>query len=187
MTTAPDREIFEKAKSLRSEYVVMAKGVIRERKSKNPALPTGNIELYVNDLRVLSAAETTPFEIRDEVPVREDLALTYRYLELRKPSLTNNLITRHRIVKCARDYFDSQNFLEIETPMLCRSTPEGARDYLVPSRGAAGQVLLPAPVPPAVQAAADDSRYGPLHADRKVFQGRGPPGRPAAGVHPDRP
>ncbi len=129
-----DREIFEKAKSLRSEYVVMAKGVIRERKSKNPALPTGNIELYVNDLRVLSAAETTPFEIRDEVPVREDLALTYRYLELRKPSLTNNLITRHRIVKCARDYFDSQNFLEIETPMLCRSTPEGARDYLVPSR-----------------------------------------------------
>ncbi len=129
-----DREIFEKAKSLRSEAVVMAGGVIRERSSKNPNLPTGNIELFVTELKILSFAKTTPFEIRDEINVRDDLALKYRYLDLRRPELSKNMLMRHKIVKCARDYYDSENFIEIETPILIRSTPEGARDYLVPSR-----------------------------------------------------
>lgn len=129
-----DRAVFEKAKELRGEFPVVAKGVLRERSSKNPNLPTGDVEIFVTDLRVLSGAKTPPFEIRDDVSVREELALTYRYLELRRPSLTNNIVLRHKIVKVTRDYFDEQRFLEIETPMLVRSTPEGARDYLVPSR-----------------------------------------------------
>ncbi len=129
-----DREVFEKAKALRSEAVVMAGGVLRERSSKNPNLPTGNIELFVTELKILSFAKTTPFEIRDEINVRDELALKYRYLDLRRSDLSNSLVMRHKIVKCARDYYDEENFVEIETPILIRSTPEGARDYLVPSR-----------------------------------------------------
>ena len=129
-----DRKDFDKAKRLSSESVVMAKGVLRERSSKNPELPTGGIELVVNELRVLSLGATPPFEIRDSVPVREELALKYRYLDLRRPSLNNSIVARHRIVKVTRDYFDANQFVEIETPMLIRSTPEGARDYIVPSR-----------------------------------------------------
>ncbi len=129
-----DRALFEKAKTLRSEYPVIAKGTVRERSSKTDKIATGALELFVTELRILSGAETTPFEIRDEVPVREDLALTYRYLELRRPSLTEAIVLRHKITKCARDYFNENHFLEIETPFLIRSTPEGARDYLVPSR-----------------------------------------------------
>ncbi|MBR2807382.1 MAG: aspartate--tRNA ligase [Oscillospiraceae bacterium] len=130
-----DPEVFRKAEQLKSETVIMAKGVLRERSSKNKDIPTGDIELFVTDLRILNApTEMLPFEIRDEVPVRDELSLKYRYLELRKPSMTRNLVMRHKIVKCTRDYFDSQHFLEIETPMLIKSTPEGARDYIVPSR-----------------------------------------------------
>ncbi len=129
-----DPAVFEKAKSLRGEYVVMAKGTLRERASKNPDLPTGDFELFVSELLILSQAQTPPFEIRDDVNVRDDLALTYRYLDLRRPVLQNTIQLRHRIVKCARDYFDENHFTEIETPIMIRSTPEGARDYLVPSR-----------------------------------------------------
>ena len=127
-------DIFEKAKQLRSEYVVMATGTLRERKSKNPELPTGDFELEVTDLLMLSKAQTAPFELREGISVRDELALTYRYLDLRRAPLTEALAFRHRVVKCARDFFDENNFLEVETPMLIRSTPEGARDYLVPSR-----------------------------------------------------
>ncbi len=129
-----DAALVEKAKTLKSESTVMAQGVIRERSSKNKEIPTGDIEIFVTDLRILNIAETPPFEIREEVSVRDDLALQYRYLQLRLPSLTEAIVMRHKIVKCARDYFDEQKFVEIETPMLIKSTPEGARDYLVPSR-----------------------------------------------------
>ncbi|HCC34919.1 MAG TPA: aspartate--tRNA ligase [Ruminococcaceae bacterium] len=129
-----DREIFSKAFQIRSEYVLMAKGKIRERSSVNPELPTGEIELFVDELRVLSQAETPPFEILPDSGVKEDLRLKYRFLDLRRPDLQGALITRHKITKCARDYFDRQGFIDIETPMLIKSTPEGARDYLVPSR-----------------------------------------------------
>ncbi len=128
------RDLFEKAKTVHSEYTVIAKGFIRERSSKTDKIATGDLEIEVNELHILSGANVTPFEIRDEITVRDDLALTYRYLDLRRPSLTNNIVMRSRISKCARDYFEENHFVDIETPTLIKSTPEGARDYLVPSR-----------------------------------------------------
>lgn len=131
-TTA--RDVFEKAASCHSEYVLMAKGVVRERESKNAAIATGNIEIFVDDLRVLAKAQTPPFEITDETNVNEELRLKYRYLDLRRKPLQENIMMRSKIAKCARDYFADNGFIEIETPMMMKSTPEGARDYLVPSR-----------------------------------------------------
>lgn len=128
------KDIFDKASQLRSEYVIAANGIVRERSSKNADIPTGDIEIEVTDLRILSSAQTPPFEISDDCNAREELRLRYRYLDLRRPELQNNLLMRHKIVKAARDYYDSQGFIEIETPVLIKSTPEGARDYLVPSR-----------------------------------------------------
>lgn len=129
-----DREIFEKASSCRSEYVLMAKGVVRERESKNADIKTGNIEIYVTDLRILAKAQTPPFEIVDNSNTNEELRLKYRYLDLRRRPLQQNIIMRSKIAKTARDYFCENGFIEIETPMMIKSTPEGARDYLVPSR-----------------------------------------------------
>ena len=129
-----ERALFEKAKGVRSEYTLIAKGVLRERSSKTDKIETGSLEIEVSELRILSGAEVAPFEIRDEISVRDDLALTYRYLDLRRPSLTKNIVMRSKITKSARDYFDANHFVDIETPTLIKSTPEGARDYLVPSR-----------------------------------------------------
>ncbi len=129
-----DRIIFEKASRCRSEFVLMARGEIKPRESVNKEIKTGGVEIIVSDLRVLSKAETPPFEVANSDNVKDELKLKYRYLDLRNPHLQQNLITRHKIAKVARDYFYENNFLEIETPMMIRSTPEGARDYLVPSR-----------------------------------------------------
>lgn len=129
-----DRAIFEKAFSVRSEYVLMAQGMVRKRSSVNPDLPTGEIEIEVKELKVLGRAETPPFEILDDTSVKEELRLKYRYLDLRRPTLQNNLLLRHKVTKATRDFFDKEGFLELETPTLIKSTPEGARDYLVPSR-----------------------------------------------------
>ena len=129
-----DREIFEKAFSLRSEFVIMAKGTVRERSSKNMDIPTGEIEIFVTDLRILGKSETPPFEIIENCQTSELTRLKYRYLDLRRPDLQKNILMRHRITKITRDYFDENGFIEIETPMLIKSTPEGARDFLVPSR-----------------------------------------------------
>ncbi len=129
-----DKEIFDKAFSARSEFVLMAKGVVRERSSKNTEIPTGEIEIDVTDLRVLGKSETPPFEIVENCQTSELTRLKYRYLDLRRPDLQRNIIMRHKICKITRDYFDENGFVEIETPILIRSTPEGARDFLVPSR-----------------------------------------------------
>ena len=129
-----DREVFEKAAKCRSEFVLMAKGQVRERESKNKEIKTGDWEIYVTDLRILAKAETTPFEITDKTNVNEELRLKYRYLDLRRSVLQENIIKRSKIAKSARDYFYENGFIEIETPMMIKSTPEGARDYLVPSR-----------------------------------------------------
>ncbi len=129
-----DKEIFEKAASCHSEYVLMAKGVVRERESKNDTLKTGNIEIFVDDLRILAKAQTPPFEITDKTNVNEELRLKYRYLDLRRGPLQENIIKRSKIAKSARDYFEENGFIEIETPMMIKSTPEGARDYIIPSR-----------------------------------------------------
>lgn len=129
-----DKAVFEKASSARSEYVLAARGVVRERSSKNKDIPTGDIEVEVRELRILAKSETTPFEIVENCQTSELTRLKYRYLDLRRPDLQRNILMRHKITKITRDYFDENGFIEIETPMLMRSTPEGARDFLVPSR-----------------------------------------------------
>lgn len=129
-----DRGLFEKAFQTRGEYVVMAKGTVRLRSAVNKEIPTGEVEIEVADYRVLAEAQTPPFEILENSPVKEDLRLSYRYLDLRRPDMQAAIIARHKIVKCARDYYDENGFIEVETPILIKSTPEGARDYLVPSR-----------------------------------------------------
>ncbi|HBT91034.1 MAG TPA: aspartate--tRNA ligase [Ruminococcaceae bacterium] len=129
-----DRAVFQKAAGVRAEYVLAARGTVRERSAKNADLPTGDVEIAVTELRILAESETPPFAVERESGVKEDLRLKYRYLDLRRPDLQENLVKRHKIVKAAHDYFDRNGFLEIETPDLIKSTPEGARDYLVPSR-----------------------------------------------------
>ena len=134
-----DREVFAKAQQVKSEFVLMAKGMVRPRESVNEKLKTGKIEVAVTDLRILAKAETTPFEVTNSDKVNDELKLKYRYLDLRNPKLQKNIIMRHQIAKSAREYFYDNGFLEIETPMMMKSTPEGARDYLVPSRIHAGK------------------------------------------------
>ena len=129
-----EKEVFEKAQKLRSEFVIAAKGVVRERSSKTNKVATGDVEIVADDLRILAEADTTPFEILDNVNVNDTLRLKYRYLDLRRPSLQKNLIVRNEIAKATRAYLDKLGFIEVETPVLGKSTPEGARDYLVPSR-----------------------------------------------------
>ena len=129
-----DKTIFEKASTLRSEFVAMAEGKVRMRSSINHDIPTGEIEIEVTELKILGTAQTPPFEILDDTAANEELRLKYRYLDLRRASLQKNLMMRHKITKVTRDYFDENGFLELETPTLIKSTPEGARDYLVPSR-----------------------------------------------------
>ncbi len=133
-TDITDKETFEKAFACRSEFVLAAKGIVRERSSKNNEISTGDIEIEVTDLRVLSKAQTPPFEILDNTDTNEELRLKHRYLDLRRAPLQKNIIMRSKIAKVSRDYFYENGFVEIETPMMIKSTPEGARDYLVPSR-----------------------------------------------------
>lgn len=130
------REIFEKAEKIRSEYVLAATGTVVKRapETVNPKIATGEVEVVVSELRLLSTSETPPVYIEEDSDVNEMVRLKYRYLDLRRPDMQRNLMLRHRVAKIARDYYDSWGFLEIETPMLTKSTPEGARDYLVPSR-----------------------------------------------------
>ena len=131
-----EKEIFDKAFGIRAEYVLAAHGVVRPRGegAVNPNLPTGAVEIFVTELKILSAAQTPPFEVSDSKKVNDETALKYRYLDLRRPSLQRNIMMRHQIAKVAREYYYENGFLEIETPMMIKSTPEGARDYLVPSR-----------------------------------------------------
>ncbi len=127
---------FHKAESLRSEFVIAVRGNVRARSEDtvNPKMETGTIEIVCSELRILNKAKTPPFYIQDDLDVDEMLRLKYRYLDLRRPEMQKNIMLRHRVAKIMRDYFDRLGFLEIETPMLCKSTPEGARDFLVPSR-----------------------------------------------------
>ncbi len=131
-----DRAVFEKAEQLKSEYVIAVEGTVllRTPENINPQMQTGEIEVFVTELRILNCAETTPFYIEEDIDTNDALRLKYRYLDLRRPDMQRNMMLRHRVTKLARDYFDKNGFLELETPMLTKSTPEGARDYLVPSR-----------------------------------------------------
>ena len=131
-----DKEIFDRAFGIRAEYVLCAKGVVRRRGEGaiNKNLPTGEVEIAVDELRILSSSETPPFEIVENSNVNAELRLRHRYLDLRRPDMQKNIIARSRISKIARDYYAENGFIDIETPNLCKPTPEGARDYLVPSR-----------------------------------------------------
>jgi aspartyl-tRNA synthetase len=131
-----DKDVFEKAETIRGEYVLAVTGEIelRDKETINPNIPTGEIELLVKSLRILSKAKTPPFYIEEDTDVNEAKRLKYRYIDLRRPDMQNTLMLRHKIAKTARDYYDENGFFEIETPVLTKSTPEGARDYLVPSR-----------------------------------------------------
>jgi len=134
ITPESSEEIQKKASGIRSEYVLAVKGKVQKRSAPNDKMPTGMIEVLLDELRIVSESETPPFYIEDDNTANETLRLKYRYLDLRRPVMQRNLILRHKIAKSARDYFDDNGFTEIETPMLGKSTPEGARDYLVPSR-----------------------------------------------------
>ena len=127
-------EAFAKAEKLGSEYVVAVKGKVAERSSKNPNMPTGDIEVFATELKVLNKSETPPIYIKDDDNVSEELRLKYRYLDLRKPSMQKTLMLRSKVANIVRNYLSQNNFFEIETPFLIKPTPEGARDYLVPSR-----------------------------------------------------
>lgn len=131
-----DADAFHCAEQIRSEYVIAVKGDVRLRPedTENPNLITGKMEIYARELEVLNASKTPPFYIEDNIDVDENLRLRYRYLDLRRPEMKKNLMLRHKVVKSMRDYLDERGFLEIETPILTKSSPEGARDYLVPSR-----------------------------------------------------
>ncbi len=133
---ATDKDVFEKSEHLKSEYVIAVKGKVIKRtpENVNKDMATGEIEVFVTELRVLNISETPPFYIEENIDTNDALRLKYRYLDLRRPDMQRNMILRHKVAKIARDYFDENGFLEIETPMLTKSTPEGARDYLVPSR-----------------------------------------------------
>ncbi|MCF6461362.1 aspartate--tRNA ligase [Clostridium sp. Cult3] len=128
------KEIFNKAAKVRSEFVLAVRGKVRKRESINKEIPTGEIEVLAEELRILDTADTPPIYIKDDDNVSETMRLKHRYLDLRKPSMQNNLKMRHKTAKLVRDFLDENHFVEIETPMLTKPTPEGARDYLVPSR-----------------------------------------------------
>ena len=131
-----NREVHKLSEKLRPEFVIRAHGLVEKRPegTQNPKIPTGEIEVRTGKLEILNPSETPPFEILDDTDVSEELRLKYRFLDLRRPLMFNRLRDRHRITKIVRDYFDELGFVEVETPMLTKSTPEGARDYLVPSR-----------------------------------------------------
>lgn len=131
-----DKELFNKAKDLKSEFVVCVEGIVQKRPkgTENAKMPTGQIEIHILHLEILNESETPPFEIEDNIDLTEENRLKYRYLDLRRPKLTSNILLRYKVCKIARDILDNLNFIEIETPILTKSTPEGARDYLVPSR-----------------------------------------------------
>lgn len=131
-----DGEVFKKAERVRSEYVLAVRGKVAKRTKENinPDMKTGEIEVMAEEIRILNESETPPFYIEEGIDTNDALRLKYRYLDLRRPDMQRNMVMRHRVAKIARDYFDEQGFMELETPILTKSTPEGARDYLVPSR-----------------------------------------------------
>ena len=177
------------AERLRPEHVLTAAGEVvrREERNVNPNLKTGEIEISVSEAEHLAESLTPPFAIDEDGQVDEMIRLRHRMLDLRRQGMQEAMILRHTVNRSIRDYLNANDFLEIETPILTRSTPEGARDFLVPSRLSLGRVLRAAAVPAAVQAAPDDERLRALLPDRPLLPRRGPARRPPARVHPARP
>jgi aspartyl-tRNA synthetase len=159
----------EQARKLGREYVIQVKGEVVERFSKNKALSTGEIEIQVSEIHILNASKTPPFTIEDLSDGGDDLRMQYRYLDLRRNPNQRNIIFRHQLAIEIRNYLNNINFLEIETPFLIRSTPEGARDFVVPSRMNEGQVLCLAAITAKFQTIINDSRHGPLFPNRSLL------------------
>lgn len=134
-----DKQAFEKASKIGGEYVISISGIVRERSSKNSNIPTGDIEIFANSIDILNEANTPPIYIKDDDDVSENLRLKYRYLDLRKPKMQKNFILRHKVTQIVRNFLSQEGFIDVETPMLTKPTPEGARDYLVPSRVSNGK------------------------------------------------
>ena len=135
LTFNPDNEkAYTIAKELKNEYVISATGKVQKRSSTNPKMKTGEIEVLVDEIQILNKSEVPPFVIGGDITANEDLRLKYRYLDMRNENLSNNFVLRNEVTQVVHNYFHNQGFLEIETPILMKSTPEGARDYLVPSR-----------------------------------------------------
>ena len=171
-------EAFAKAEKMRSEFVIAVVGKVEKRSGAvNENLKTGEIEIRAAQVRVLSESETPPFPVEADSKTKEEIRLKYRYLDLRRPDIQEKLMLRSKIVSEMRDFMAKEGFLEIETPILCKSTPEGARDYLV-------QFLCAAPVAAALQAASDVLRVRSVFPDCEMFPGRGSAGGQAAGVYP---
>ena len=182
-------ESFELAHKLRAEDVLSAAGSVvrRSEETVNPELPTGEFELSVVAAELLADAETPPFQVEGfSGEVGEDARLRHRYLDLRREPMREALVLRHRVTAAMREFLDREGFLDVETPVLTRSTPEGARDFLVPSRAPARLLLRAAAVAAAVQAAADGRRLRALLPDRPLLPRRGPARRPPARLHPAR-
>ena len=164
-----DASLCEQANHLGREFVIQVKGIVSERSNKNKNIPTGEIEIVVDALTVLNTALTPPFTIEDNTDGGDDLRMKYRYLDLRRSVVRRNLELRHRMTMEVRRYLDSKGFLEIETPMLVGSTPEGARDFVVPSRMNPGTVLRPSAVASDIETASYGVGYGPLFPDCEMF------------------
>jgi len=167
---------YEQAKSLRNEFVLAIRGKVRKRPegTENPSLLTGDREVLAEDLLVLSPSRPLPFEMSEADRVDENLRLRSRYLDLRRPFMQNNLRLRSRAAEFTRSYLSSEGFVEVETPMLTKSTPEGARDYLVPARVTPGRFFALPQSPADLQADTHGGGYGPLLPDSQVFPRRGP-------------
>ncbi len=142
LTCKPDNSVHGLAETLRSEYVVQATGLVVERESKNPNMETGDVEVELTELTIISEANQPPMIIADKTDALEDFRMKYRYLDLRRPIMQHNLMLRHQITRAVRQYFDAQDFIEIETPVFGKSTPEGAREYVVPSRVHPGEFYV---------------------------------------------
>ena len=134
LTIRPENKAYEIASRLKNEYVIKVIGTVQKREKANPNMKTGEIEIDIQELEIINTSIETPFEIKDDTNALEDTRLKYRYLDLRRQSLKDKIMTRAKITRCIRNFLDTEGFIDIETPVLCRSTPEGARDYLVPSR-----------------------------------------------------
>ena len=176
------------AHGLRNEFCLRVTGEVSRRPAgqREPALATGEIEVLADVLEVLSEAAPLPFQIGEHVEVGEEARLKYRYLDLRRPAPAAALRLRSEVNRVAREVLQRHDFVEIETPTLTRSTPEGARDFVVPARLRPGLLVRAAAEPAAVQAAADGGRDGAVLPDRPLLPRRGLPRRPPAGVHPAR-
>ncbi len=182
-------EAHHRAHEVRGEYVLACRGEVKPRPEEavNPNLATGGIELWVSEVEVLSESHTPPFEIQDGIGVDEAVRLRYRYLDLRRPEMQEVMMLRAEVTRAVRSYLDGEGFVDIETPVLGKSTPEGARDFVVPSRLQSGHFYALPQSPQLYKQTADGGGLRPLLPDRQVLPRRGPAGRSPARVHPDRP